>query len=130
MISQQNQYFETRIQTATPDQLLIMLMDGAIRFCKQGIEALHQKRFADAHNSLIKVQDIIQEFVITIDKKSAVAESLLRLYEYFNFRLIEANTRKDAKPAEEVLTYLLDLKETWMQAAKLAKDSISTVNHG
>ncbi|OCT13157.1 flagellar export chaperone FliS [Paenibacillus pectinilyticus] len=121
MISaQQNKYVQNSIQTASPAQLLIMLSDGAIRFCKQAIEAIHQKNYQDANHFLVKVQDIIQEFVITLDKKAAVADQLLPLYDYFLFRLVEANTKKQAEPAEEVLGYLQELKETWLQAAKLS----------
>jgi len=120
---QRNKYLETMVQTATPAQLLIMLYDGAIRFCRQGIEAIKQKNYEEANKSLTRVQEIISEFVITLDKNSAIAENLLRLYEYFNFRLIEANVQKKAESAEEVLGYLLQLKETWIQAARTGSES-------
>ncbi|CAN7153427.1 flagellar export chaperone FliS [Paenibacillus sp. LjRoot153] len=121
MISaQQNKYVQNSIQTASPAQLLIMLSDGAIRYCKQAIEALSQKNYQDANNYLMRVQDIIQEFIITLDKEAPVADELLRLYDYFLFRLVEANTKKQVESAEEVLGYLVELKETWVQAAKLS----------
>lgn len=117
-LQQRNKYLETTIQTATPAQLLLMLYDGAIRFCRQGIEAIKENRYADANTFLIKTQNIINEFIITIDRSSPVAENLLRLYDYFNVKLIESNTKKRTEPAEEVLAHLVELKETWMQAAK------------
>jgi flagellar protein FliS len=117
-LQQRNKYLETTIQTASPAQLLIMLYDGAIRFCRQGIEAIKGNNYQDANTNLLKAQDIINEFIITIDRSSPMADNLLRLYEYFNTRLIEANMKKMIEPAEEVLTHLLDLKETWVQAAK------------
>ncbi|WP_054025393.1 flagellar export chaperone FliS [Bacillus sp. FJAT-28004] len=117
-LQQRNKYLQNTIQTATPGQLLIMLYDGAIRFCRQGIEAIKEQRYADANTSLLKVQDIVSEFIITIDRSNPISENLLKLYEYFNTRLIEANMKKDVEPAEEVLAHLIDLKETWIQAAK------------
>jgi flagellar protein FliS len=116
--TQRNKYLESTVQTATPAQLLIMLCDGAIRFCRLGIEALKSNNFQEANNNLVKAQDIISEFVITLDRTSPIAEQLLPLYEYFGFRLIEANTQKSLVPAEEVLGYLIELKETWIEAAK------------
>lgn len=115
---QRSKYLQNTVQTATPQQLLIMLYDGAIRFCRQGIEALKSKDYQTAHNSFVRTQDIISEFIITIDRKSPVAENLVSLYEYFNARLVEANTKKAIEPAEEVLGHLAELKETWMQAAR------------
>ncbi|RTE07942.1 flagellar export chaperone FliS [Paenibacillus whitsoniae] len=116
--AQRNKYLENTVQTASPAQLLIMLCDGAIRFCRAGIEALKNHNHQDANTNLVKVQDIISEFTITLDRNAPIAEDLLRLYEYFNHRLIEANIKKTAEPAEEVLGYLIELKETWLQAAK------------
>ncbi|WP_141336203.1 MULTISPECIES: flagellar export chaperone FliS [unclassified Paenibacillus] len=123
--TQRNKYLETTVQTATPAQLLLMLCDGAIRFCKQGIDAIAQKDYELANYALGKVQDIINEFIITLDRNSSISESLLRLYEYFNHLLIQANIKKDQLPAEEVLSYLVDLKETWAQVAKAGAN-----NHG
>lgn len=115
---QRNMYLQNMVQTASPEKLLIMLYDGAIRFCKQGIEAIKTQRFADANTSLQRVQDIVNEFIITIDRSSPLAPSLLQLYDYFNMRLIEANTTKSTEPAEEVLGHLVELKETWVQASR------------
>lgn len=123
-----NKYLETTVKTATPAQLLIMLVDGAIRFTRLGIEALKHNKMEDAHNSLRRAQDIINEFVVTIDRNSPMAENLLKLYEYFNFRLTEANIKKDITPAEEVVGYLQELKETWIQAAKQAGTGVA--HHG
>lgn len=122
---QRTQYLEKTLQSATPAQLLIMLCDGAIRFNKQAIEAINQKNFEDANHYLGKVQDIIGEFVITLDQKSPVADHLLRLYDYFLVRLTEANIKKETEPAEEVLSYLLELKTTWMEASKLVQSQRS-----
>lgn len=117
-LQQRNKYLETTVRTATPAQLLIMLYDGGIRFCRQGIEAIKEQNYAEANISLLKTQDIINEFIITLDRSSAIADNLLRLYDYFNKRLIEANIQKSTEPVEEVLGHLIELKETWIQAAK------------
>lgn len=125
--SQRNKYLETSVQTASPAQLLIMLFDGAIRFCRSGIEGIKNRNFEDANANLIRVQNIIGELDATLNKKIAISEDLSRLYEYFIFRLIEANLQKSAEPAEEVLTYLIEFRDTWMQASKIASGALSEV---
>lgn len=127
---QQNKYMQNSVQTSTPAQLLLMLFDGAIRFCKAGVEAIRNKKYAEANRNLLKVQRIINEFVITLDRSLPIADELLRLYDYFNYRLIQANAKKDAAPAEEVLQYLIEMRETWAQAAKLTHTSASGVHNG
>lgn len=116
--AQRNKYVETTIQTATPAQMLIMLYDGAIRFSRAALEAIQQQNHQEVHNNLIKVQDIISEFTITLDQSSPMAEGLMQLYEYFLFRLREANIKKQPEPIQEVLGYLIELKEVWIEAGK------------
>jgi flagellar protein FliS len=123
--SQRDKYRENSLKTATPAQLLIMLFEGAIRFCKISIEAIHKQDHETAHRNLIKVQDIINEFIITLDKNAPMAGGLLQLYDYFIFRLTEANVKKETAPIEEVLGHLVELKQTWIQAALSAKESAS-----
>jgi flagellar secretion chaperone FliS len=128
--SQQNKYLEASIQTASPQQLLIMLCDGAIRFCKAGIESTKKHNYEEANKNFCKVQDIVKEFMITLDQTAVIYESLMQLYDYFIVRLVEANTKKDTVPAEEVLGYLIELKETWFQAAKSLQTTGAGLKHG
>lgn len=130
MQNQRNKYLETAIQTATPAQLLIMLYDGAIRFCKGGIEAIKNQDKEEANRCICRAEDIILEFVVMMDKSSPIAEGLIRMYDYMYFRLVEANTKKSVEPAEEVLGYLIELKETWVNAAMIAKTANPGVRHG
>jgi flagellar protein FliS len=126
----QNKYLETAVQTATPAQLLIMLCDGAIRFCKASQAAIEAKQYEEANRNLVKAQAIVEEFIITLDRNSPIADGLLRLYDYFLFRLREANIQKQAEPVEEVVQHLKELKETWLQASKMAQSAQAGVRHG
>jgi len=116
-----NKYLETSVQTASPAQLMIMLWDGAIRYSKLSIEAMNNGNYQDANSNLQRVQDIISEFMITLDRTSSIAEGLLSLYDYFQRRLIEANIQKRVDYIEEVMGFLIEMKETWVQAAMMAK---------
>jgi flagellar protein FliS len=122
-IQQRNKYLETSIQTATPSQLLIMLFDGAIRFCKGGIDAIKNSDLEEANRCICRAEDIIMEFVVTLDKSAPIAEDLVKMYDYMYFRLIEANTKKAVEPIEEVIGFLSEMRETWIQAAKQLSNS-------
>ncbi|WP_020619543.1 flagellar export chaperone FliS [Paenibacillus daejeonensis] len=122
-LQQRNKYLETTIQTASPAQLLIMLYDGAIRACRAGIAAIGDNQVAEANTQIQKAQQIINEFIITLDQSSPLAPGLMQLYDYFKTRLTEANMTKTAAPAEEVLGHLMEMKETWIQAAKAINQS-------
>lgn len=128
--SQPNKYLESSIQTASPAQLLVMLCDGAIRFCKLAIEDIRKQNMNAAHEHIFKAQDIISEFVITLDQSSPIAKDLLRMYDYLIFRLVQANTKKEIEALEEVAGLVKELKETWVQAAKLMNSQRSGIQHG
>ncbi|AZN38520.1 flagellar export chaperone FliS [Paenibacillus albus] len=120
-------YQQNSVQTASPNKLIIMLYDGAIRFVKQGIDAIENKTIEQANRNLIKAQNIIHELTAALDFKYPIAKDLARIYEYMLYRLIEANTNKDTAPASEVLNHLLDLKEAWLQASNQVPQSQKSV---
>ncbi|MFD2615562.1 flagellar export chaperone FliS [Paenibacillus gansuensis] len=114
-----NKYLENAALTATPAQLLIMLYDGAIRFCRSGLEAIENNDYEQTNINLCKAQAIINEFISSLDSSHGVSDGLHKLYEYMNYLLIQGNIKKVKSPIEEVLGYLIELKETWIEASKL-----------
>ena len=114
------QYKNTQISTATPGQLVVMLYDGAIKFCKMAILGMESENIETASNNLIKVQNIVNELKISLDKKAGgdISETLDSLYEYMIRRLVEANMKKDSKIVKEVQVMLEELREAWVDAVK------------
>lgn len=115
-----DKYRQSSVQTSNPAQLVIMLYDGAIRFVKTAMDGLAQKDNEKANLNLGKAQTIVSELMSTLDRSYDISKSLYSLYEYTNYLLVEANIRKDVAKAEEAVGYLTDLRETWLQASKIA----------
>ena len=116
-------YHQTQAQTAAPGELVIMLYRGAARFVARGIDAVERHDVETAHNSFVRAQAIITELLETLDleRGGEVARNLTRIYEYLNFRLVEANLRKDAEPAREVARLLHELLPAWEAAVRQAQ---------
>lgn len=123
-------YRQQVVQTATPAQLLLMLYDGAIRFTKQAIAATKEKRIQEAHEANLRVQDIVREWMVTLDPSYPIAKNLMALYDYFLHLLIQANVKKDAAPLEELLGYLEELRDAWAQAAKQVAGQMALAEGG
>ena len=106
------QYQKSSIETASREQILIMLYDGAIQFLNKAKIAMQNKEIEATHNNLMGAQNIIQEFINSLDREVApqLAENLTSLYEYFIRRLIHANIKREMEPIDEVLKYLKSLK--------------------
>ena len=116
-----SQYKENSIYTAAPEELTMMLYNGLVRFIMQAQKAIDDKEISKAHECVIRAQDIIQEFMLTLDMKYEISQGLMLMYDYMNKRLMEANIKKDKDILEEVLGYAKELRDTWAQAMKLAK---------
>ncbi|WP_160032752.1 flagellar export chaperone FliS [Paenibacillus sp. An7] len=113
-------YRQSSVQTSNPAQLVIMLYDGAIRFIRASVEGLEDTDFEKANLNLGKAQTIISELMVTLDRKYEVSNGLYSLYEYMNYLLIQANIKKSQEPAQEAMNMLIDLRDTWLSASKLA----------
>lgn len=114
-------YNMRRIQTATPAELTLMLYEGAIKFCNIAIMAVEENNIEKAHNNIVKVQRIIEEFQATLNHKYEVAKDFDAVYDYLLVRLREANIKKDKEILEEVLGHLRTMRETWKEVMKQAK---------
>ncbi|MEN2775439.1 flagellar export chaperone FliS [Acetivibrio clariflavus] len=119
------QYRESSVYTATPEELVLMLYNGLVKFLMQAQMAINEKNIEKANNCIIKAQNILTEFRCTLDMKYDIAHQLDSLYDYMLSRLIDANIKKDNTIIEEILGYARELRNTWEQAMKIAKQQNS-----
>ena len=124
MITQnpKHQILQKQIESASKEELTLMLYEGGIKFLNQAIVALEKKDIVKANNLILRVEDIIREFQITLDHKyEEISKPLDQLYEYMHSRLVEGNLKKDVEIITEVLEMFREMRDTWKEAMKLAK---------
>lgn len=112
------QYNNSKILTASPAELTLMLYEGAIKFCNIAIMGIEQKDMQKAHNNIVKTEKIIEHFRMTLDMKYPVAEDFERVYTYLERRLVEANVKKDKEILEEVCMHLRSMRDTWKEVMR------------
>ena len=116
------QYNNSKILTASPAELTLMLYDGAIKFCNIAIRGIEQNDINKAHTNIRKVERIVEEFRSTLDRRFPVAEDFDRVYVYLLRRLLEANLKKDKEILEEVNTHLRSMRDNWKEVMRLNKE--------
>lgn len=116
-----SRYKEQTINTATKEELTLMLYDGCIKFINIAILAVEEKDFQLANTNIIKAENIISEFMLTLNMDIEISNNLYTLYEYLNNRLIEANIQKNKDILEEVKGFIIELRDTWKEAMKLSR---------
>ncbi len=112
-------YQNSKIMTASPAELTLMLYDGCIKFCNIAVMGIEENDIEKAHNNIVKAERIIQEFRNTLDHKYPVWEDFDRVYDYLLRRLHEANIKKDVEIMEEVLKHLRTMRDTWKEVMRL-----------
>ena len=125
------QYQKNQIETATPEQVLILLYDGAIQYLIKATMGLEEKNNQKFYNNIVSAQRIILEFMDTLDMEigGELAKNLYRLYEYLYDTLGKANIKRDQKQVDEVLKHLKSLRETWQKAISIANSEKNTQMH-
>ncbi len=124
-------YLEAQIRTASKEQLLLMLYDGAIQNCLNAIDLITTKNLEKASEKLMKAQNIVAELISSLqfDKNQEVSKNLAALYGYVYIQLMEGNIKQSTQAIQNSIKILSTLRETWVQAFEnvgLNKDSRSS----
>ena len=110
------QYQYNSIMSASPERLLLMLLEGAIKFVKLARKAIEEKDIEEANLYLTKAQDIIAELNQSLDMSFDISENLAGIYDFLYRQLVDANIKKDAEALDVVESMLAELKSTWEEA--------------
>lgn len=117
-----NAYKQNSVNMASKEQLLLMLLDGAVKYTKVARIAIVEKNMARAHKELVRVQDIFLELMITMDKSSGkYMEDMYNVYEYIKNELSKANIKKDVKIIDNVLPIIEEVRDMWHEVDRKIK---------
>lgn len=112
-------YQHNTVQTASPAKLILMLYDGAIRFCNLGLEGIAEGNIGKANTNIKKAEDIIVQLRMDLDMKYPIAKEFDQVYDYVYRRLVEANMQKDTVILEEALGHIKTMRDTWVEVMRI-----------
>lgn len=110
------EYLRTKVLTASPEELHLMLYDGAIRFAEEAKAALQAGNLEKAHQALVRTQNIVLEMSSGLNHAvdPDLCAKMSSLYNFIYRRLIEANLKRDVIPIDDALKILNYQRETWV----------------
>ena len=115
-----------QVEGATKGKIVVLLFEGTIKFLRKASKAIDENNIQDAHNNIVKAENILYELMSTLNMDAGeIADNLMRLYDFMIWQLIEANRDKDKNKVESVIELLLPLCDAWKQIVE--KDNISVV---
>ncbi len=110
-----NPYLRDSVLTATPEQLHLMLYDGAIRYALQARDAIRQKDYETSYERLTRAQHIILEMQsgLNYDVNPELCERVASIYGFLHRKLVDACTKRDSGAIDDALRILRIERETW-----------------
>jgi flagellar protein FliS len=126
-MSKLNAYRQTAVTTASKEQVLIMLYEGAIKHLKKASESCQKKDLAAKGVAVGKAHDIIMELSNSLDFKIGgdIAKNLERLYTFMIELTVQGNLANDAAKFDQARALLENLLEGWKGAvAQLQQEKL------
>lgn len=121
-----NEYLKTKVLSASPAQLRLMLLDGAVRFATRGRDGLAEHDYEKSYDGLSQAKAILIELINALrpEVDPELCENLSALYTFMYKRLVEASLEKSPAIVDEVITLLQYERETWsMLIEQLAREN-------
>ncbi len=115
-----NAYLRTKVLTASPEELRLMLLDGAIKFARQGRDGLAKRDFEASYNGISQARNIVLELLTTIKPEydPETLERVKAVYVFMYTELVAASMEKDLVRLDSVIKLLEFERETWVLLMK------------
>lgn len=112
-------YRDSAVLTAGPEQLVVLLYEGAVRFARQAQAALEAGQHAQASGRMERVEAILDELLATLDHEAGgeLAERLQSLYVWCRRCLVEARVERSPAKVGHVVGLLDELRDAFARAA-------------
>jgi flagellar protein FliS len=116
-----DEYLESKVMTAPPQQLHLMVLDGAIRHARQAKVALEQQDWENLYASLNQSREFISELISGLNPEAApeMIESVKLLFLLAFRQLALADMHRDGKALDEAIHILSLHRETWLELMEL-----------
>jgi len=113
--AQSESYLLQRINSATPEQLCVIFLEGAQRFLMQAINAVKERNLQDKARFVNRVSAIIEELTVQLnhDEESELVINLSRIYEWWMNQLFEGSRENSAEKMELIYRQMSSMKTTW-----------------
>lgn len=122
-------YLESKVLTASPYQLHLLVLDGAIRFARQADSAFEAGDHDAASQALTRSRDFVTELLGGLDEGQApeLVHSLQSLFTFVYRKLAQAEIERSAQPARDAIRILNLHRETWLALEKQLRSELAAV---
>lgn len=116
-----SQYQQHQLTTTSPAKLLLAAYDGAIRFCRIGLEKMKEGQIPEQSENINKAIAVVCELLTTLneDANPPLVARLKSIYLYVLEKLAHANLTADQAAVTEVIGIMSTLRDSWAEADRI-----------
>ena len=114
-----NTYKQNSVTTASPGELTLMLYNGCLKFLAKAKSAINDRNIEQRNYNIQRSQAIISELMTTLNMDIEISKQMMKLYEYIQHRLVEANIQNDVSIIEEVEGLVTEFRDTWKEVIRI-----------
>lgn len=113
------QYQNSKVLTASPAELTLMLYEGMIKFINIAITAVKEKDVTKANLNILKAERIVDHLTATLNEKYPVSQDFKNVYQCIMQALVQGNVKKDVTELERALEYSRAIRDTWKEVMRV-----------
>lgn len=114
-------YQNSKVLTASPAELTLMLYEGIIKFINMAITAIEEKDISRANANIIKAERVVDHLSATLNDKYPVSKDFQNIYDCIMQALLQGNVKKDIEELKRALEYARMIRDTWKEVMKIAE---------
>ena len=115
-------YQNSKVLTASPAELTLMLYEGIIKFINMAITAIEEKDIPKANTNIIKAERVVDHLSATLNDKYPVSKDFQNIYDCIMQALLQGNVKKDIEELKRALEYARMIRDTWKEVMKIAEE--------
>lgn len=122
------QYRDVKIGTSDQGALILMLYDGAIRFCQGAKDCINEEdKSTEKGRLLLRAYDVVAELRKSLRpvQGGEITDNLDKAYAFINRQITLANVLSKEENLDNALLMLTELRDAWRQVIRKERNSLS-----
>ena len=111
-------YMQKAGETMTPAERTAAVYDKCVTELNKAIYYIDNNDIPNAHNSIVKVQNIVEYLDAHLVEKYEISENFAALYEFLRQKLVVINIKKDPQRIRDVLPYFQNLRDSFTEMSR------------
>ena len=112
-----DEYLRTKVMTASPHRLHLLLIDEMLKHSRNALKAIAAEDFENSHTETVRAREYCAEVLSGIrdDQDASLAANVKDYFLHIQKYLFLADMQQDQKSAERAIELLAGYRESWVE---------------